>query len=268
VHSHFAWRFRPGTTERSSLEFRLTGQTPFMTPDERKMLNDLAEKFAKTPSPPKDPEAEEFIRTRIGNRPDALYLMTQAVLIQNLALEHAQEQIRELQQRSGAPVASGSFLGQGAPSAGGGYSQRSGQQYTAPPPPQYAPPSPSAPSPSTQPSFLRGAAQTAAGVAAGALAFEGIRSLFSHPDYGGAGLFGGGGGLMGGVPGGETVINNYYDNPADTGRDAYAADDRGDYQDAADDGGQYDDSAQNDDASYDTGDDGGGFDDSSGSDFV
>jgi uncharacterized protein len=243
-----------------------------MTPDERKMLNDLAEKFAKTPSPPKDSEAEDFIRTRIGNRQDALYLMTQTVLIQNLALEHAQAQIQELQQRSGAPaqVPSGSFLGQG--SAGAGYSQRGSQQYAAPPPPQYLPPSPSAPSPSTQPSFLRGAAQTAAGVAAGALAFEGIRSLFSHPDYGGAGLLGGGG-LMGGVPGGETVINNYYDNPADTGSGAYAADDRGDYQNAADDGGQYDDpglsdSGQYDDSNYDAGDDGGGFDDSSGSDFA
>jgi uncharacterized protein len=240
-----------------------------MTPDERNMLNDLADKFAKTPSPPKDPEAEEFIRTRIGNRPDALYLMTQTVLIQNLALQHAQEQIKELQQRSGAPaqVPSGSLLGQGAPSAGAGYSQRGGQQYAAPPPPQYAPPSPSAPSPSTQPSFLRGAAQTAAGVAAGALAFEGIRSLFSHPDYGGAGFFGGGGGLMG-TPVEETVVNNYYDNPADTGRDAYTADDRGDYQNAVDDSGQFDDSAQYDDASYDAGDGGGGFDDGSGSDFA
>ena len=71
---------------------------------------------------------------------------------------------------------------------------------------------------------------------------------------------------MGGAPVGETVINNYYDNPADAG--ASTADDRGDYQNAADDSGQYDDSAQYDDASYDTGDDGGGFDDSSGSDFA
>ena len=78
---------------------------------------------------------------------------------------------------------------------------------------------------------------------------------------------------MGGSPGGETVINNYYDNPADAGRDAYAAADRGDDQNAVDDSGQYDDSGssdsdQYDDASYDTGDDGGGFDDSSGSDFA
>ena len=55
-----------------------------MTPEERQMLTDLANKVAQTPAPPVDSEAENFIRTRIGSRPDALYLMTQTVLIQNL----------------------------------------------------------------------------------------------------------------------------------------------------------------------------------------
>src|SRR5579884_3759400 len=102
-----------------------------MTPDERKMLQDLADKIAQTPAPPKDPEAEEFIRTRIGSRPDALYLMTQTVLIQNMALQQAQQQIRELQQRSGSPQLStgGSFLGQGGPTpSSGAYSQPRPQQ--------------------------------------------------------------------------------------------------------------------------------------------
>src|SRR5438874_10582136 len=103
-----------------------------MTPDERNMLNELAEKFAKTPSPPKDPEAEEFIRKRIGSRPDALYLMTQTVLIQNLALQHAQEQIQQLQ-RGSQPVPTapgGSFLGQQTPprTSGPAYSTASGGQ--------------------------------------------------------------------------------------------------------------------------------------------
>ncbi len=220
-----------------------------MTPDERNMLTDLANKFAQTPAPPKDAEAEDFIRTRIGSRPDALYLMTQTVLIQNLALQHAQQQIQELQQRGGQPASvgsGGSFIGQNQvlprnPGYGSG-----GQQYSAPPPPQYAAPTAIAASPSGAPSFLAGAARTAAGVAAGALAFEGIQSLFSHPGYGGGGgLLGGlGGGGFGGGMGGvqdETIVNNYYDN------------------DSGDGGQQFDDSVQ--DASYDTGgDDGGGFD--------
>ncbi len=248
-----------------------------MTPDERNMLTDLANKFAQTPAPPKDAEAEEFIRTRIGNRPDALYLMTQTVLIQNLALQHAQEQLEELQQRSSQPVSSGgsgSFLGQQTPARAPGYTQ---PQYSPPPPQyaaQYSAPSPAAPSPSQAPGFLRGAAQTAAGVAAGALAFEGIRSLFSHPGYGGGGF--GGGGFMGGAPVEETVVNNYYDSPSDAGSGDYRDDRGGNVADTGnvDDSTQYDDQVQDDqaqldDASYDSsGDDGGGFDGGSDNDFA
>jgi uncharacterized protein len=245
-----------------------------MTPDEQKMLEDLADKFQNTPSPPKDPEAEEFIRKRIGSRPDALYLMTQTVLIQNLALQQAQQQLRELQQRSGQPAqvaSTGSFLGgQQAPprysrSGYSGQQQSASPPQYAPPPPQYAPmPSPG----SGAPSFLKGAAQTAAGVAAGALAFEGIQALFSHPGYGGGpGFFGGGGfgGGYGGAPVEETVVNNYYDD--DRGRDDYRADDQGNYDTQnVDDSGQYDNSANYDDSgNFDSGD-GGGFDDGGGGD--
>ncbi len=109
-----------------------------MTPDERTLLTDLADKIAQTPAPARDKEAEELIRTRIGSRPDALYLMTQTVLIQNLALQHAQQQIQELQQRSSAPaqVSGGSsFLGQQPPAPRNpGYSQPIGQPMPAAPP--------------------------------------------------------------------------------------------------------------------------------------
>jgi hypothetical protein len=241
-----------------------------MTPEERTMLEDLADKVQKTQVPPKDPEAEDFIRKSIGSRPDALYLMTQTVLIQNMALEHAQQQIRELQERASqaAPVSTGtSFLG-GAPGGGRNYSQYASQQQQSapPPPPQYNAPSPAPPSPTAGGSFLRGAAQTAAGVAAGALAFEGIRSLFSHPGFGGYGGFGGG---YIGAPMGETVIeNNYYDQPAGTSQTDFQDQNQGDYQDQGnvqdvDDSGQFDDGSNFDD-SGDLGD-GGGFDDGGGS---
>ena len=82
------------------------------------------------------------------------------------------------------------------------------QQYGQPagyPPPAYGVPA------GGGSSFLRSAATTAAGVAAGALAFEGIESLmhgFGHTaGFGGSGL-----GDFGGRPE-ETVINNYYDSP-------------------------------------------------------
>jgi uncharacterized protein len=243
-----------------------------MTPDERNMLADLANKIAQTPPPPKDPEAEDFIRTKIGSRPDALYLMTQTVVIQNIALQHAQQQIQELQRSAGTgQISSGpsSFLGQQQPPPRNtGYGQQSGG-YSAPPPPQYAAPSPAGPAPSVSsgggPSFLRGAAQTAAGVAAGALAFEGIQHLFSHPGFGGGGGFFGGGGIGGySGPMEETVVNNYYDNAPGGGNDYRGdnfGDNRDDYQ-AADDSTNVDDTNAGD--SYDDG--GSGFDDNSGGD--
>ncbi len=226
-----------------------------MTPEERRLLTDLATKVSQTPPPARDPEAEDFIRKNIGSRPDALYLMTQTVLIQNMAIEQAQQQIRELQQRAPQSAyqggSSGSFLGQ--------------TPQSAPQQPQYAPTQAYGPPPTAAPAgggFLRGAMETAAGVAAGALAFEGIRSLFSHPSYGlgGGGLGFGQSGLMGGGgPMEETVINNnYYDSPgeehrhgerlADTDDILSDSDDRGQIQDAS-----YDDTDNSDDSSdFDT----------------
>jgi hypothetical protein len=226
-----------------------------MTPDERNMLADLANKISQTPAPPRDPEAEDFIRKSIGTRPDALYLMTQTVLIQNMALQQSQHQIQELQQRLSQPAPTGysagggSFLGGSAPS---GYAQQQqyGQnpQYQAPPP-QYAP-QPVAPPPSGMSGFLRGAAQTAAGVAAGTLAVQGIESLFTHHSgFGGEGLFGGGGGIGGyGGGGGETIIeNNYYGDPQG-GHNERFADSGGN---SSLDIGPQDDDYQTQDDSYD-----------------
>ena len=63
---------------------------------------------------------------------------------------------------------------------------------------------------------------------------------------------------MGGAPTEETVVNNYYDNASDAGRDDYRDDRGNDFVDTnSNDAGQYDDSAQVDDTG-----DGGGFDDS------
>jgi hypothetical protein len=222
-----------------------------MTPEERQMLTELAEKIEKTPAPAHDPQADEFIRTNIGKRPDALYILTQTTLIQNLAIQHAQQEIQDLKQRLAQPAAvqpPSSFLGPGAPSRPSSVTPLWTSPSPAPPPsPQYAPPAPEAPS------FLRSAAQTAAGVAAGALAFEGIRSLFGG---GGIGGFGGphfgsssGDSFLAGAPSGETVINNYYDTPDGRDRDVS---DRSDPDDRSSDSNDAEASASNDaDTSYD-----------------
>ncbi len=187
-----------------------------MTPEERNMLTDLANKIAQTPAPPRDADAEELIRTRIGARPDALYIMTQTVLMQGLALQQTQRQIQDLQQRSGgpSPVSAGSFLGSSGQQSNS-YSQQPSyaqqQNYSQPPPLPYQQQGPV----SGGGGFLRGAAQTAAGVAAGALAFEGISSMFHGIEHGfGGGGYGGGNLFGGGDRPEETVINNYYDSPA------------------------------------------------------
>ncbi len=236
-----------------------------MTPDERNMISDLANKIAKTPAPPRDPEAEDFVRTHIGNRPDALYLMTQTVLIQNMAIQQAQRQISELQQRAGgssvSPVSGGSFLGGASTPTSSAPPQ---QQYAQPSysQPSYAQPSFAQPAASSgPPSFLRGAAQTAAGVAAGTLAVQGIESLFHGGGLGsGLGGFGGGfGGFGGGGRPEETVVNNYYDSPGGGGNlggnDLSLGDNRdnfADTSDLSDNSTDYSDTDLADDSSFDS----------------
>lgn len=216
-----------------------------MTPQERQLLESLAARIANTPPPQKDPEADQMIQERIGSRPDALYILAQTVLIQEMALNQANGRLHELQQAQQNPPQHTSFLGRlfGADPQ---YAQpQYAPQYSQP---QYAPPQYPPQYQQAQPSFLRSAATTATGVAAGALAFEGIESLM-HGFGGGGGNYGGnyGGGGYGG--GNETVVNNYYDEPR------------------ADDGGGDDNSpdvSTADDSGGDSGDS--SFDDSSGGD--
>ncbi len=102
---------------------------------------------------------------------------------------------------------------------------------------------------------MKGALGAAAGVAGGVLLADGIRGLF----HGGGGGIGSGLGIDSGLQhtglaGGETVVNNYYGDPSDAGK-----------QDAGYDAADDDDSAGAQDADYEP-DDGydsggdGGFD--------
>lgn len=204
-----------------------------MTPQEAQMLQDLVNKVESTQLTEKDPDAEALLEDGLARDPDALYKLAQTVLVQNLALNQARAQIDQLRQQpvpQQQPARATSFLG--------GLFHRD----QAPPPPQYQQPPYQSPQygqpqyqavpqyaapqyapqqqvvygqpPSAAGSFLRSAATTAAGVAAGALAFEGIESLIHGGEHGG---FMGGGyepGFGGGYPGGggETVVNNYYGN--------------------------------------------------------
>jgi hypothetical protein len=178
-----------------------------MTPQEAQMLQDLVRKVEGTQLTEKDPDAEALLNDGLSRDPDALYKLAQTVLIQNIALEQARGQMQRMQQQLAPPQPprATSFLG------GLILISRSmlrlrlrsirPRRPNYPPPPGYA----GGYGPSGG-GFLRSAATTAAGVAGGMLAFEGIESL----------IHGGMGGGFGGYGGGpqETVINNYYDDPA------------------------------------------------------
>lgn len=204
-----------------------------MTPQERDLITNLLGRLKAQAGQPKDSEAEALIRQGMAEQPDAPYLLVQTVLIQDMALNSAQGRIAELErqlaQGKPEPQQPASFLGgagRGSVPTAGPWS-RAAQPEPAPAAPRgawtqsggaapAAPPMAAAPmmgQPAMMPGagsgFLRQAATTAAGIAGGALLFQGIQSLFG-PHYGG--------GFMSGMPMqpgiSETVVNNYYDQPA------------------------------------------------------
>jgi len=211
-----------------------------VTPQEDQLLNALIDRLNQTPLQEKDPDAEALLNQRLAGNPDALYMLAQTVLVQNIALDQAKAQINQLQeqmqQQRPQPAHTTSFLGrllgerdeqpappqqQQAPAVG---YQQVPPQYIAQPP-QYGNPQfqPMPYAPAGQPSFLRGAFQTAAGVAAGALAFETIESMFHGFGHGGSGWGGPGLGGFGERPV-EVINNNYYEEP---GRGAEHGEHRG-----------------------------------------
>src|SRR6202035_2505163 len=91
-----------------------------MTDQERQLISGLGERVKNAPAPQIDREADDLILHTIGTRPDALYILTQTVLIQEIALSQAKAQIEELQRQpagySAAPQ-QGGFLPGGQPSS-------------------------------------------------------------------------------------------------------------------------------------------------------
>lgn len=192
-----------------------------MTAEEQQMLQGLLDRINSTQLADKDPEAEQLIQQTLGRNPDALYILAQTVLVQGYALDQAQKQIAGLRaqldqalQRATEPAHAVSFLGNLL-----GRHDEPLRAAPVPPPPPTAGygsgltyPSggyPIAGGPGQGGGFLRSAMQTATGVVAGELAFQGIESLmhgFGHAAGYGAEF--GGAGLGAGRP--EEVVNNYH----------------------------------------------------------
>jgi hypothetical protein len=242
-----------------------------MTPQEQQLIDGLVERIRNTPAAGKDDDADRYLHQSLDTVPDALYVLAQTVLVQQYGLENAksqlaqaQEQINDLQgqlDRAHAqqPQKSGSFLS---------HLLGTDNPPQQPPPYQpvntgYPPQQPYGAPVYTQPvysqpvgygmgggGFLRGALQTAAGVAAGEMMFQGMESLFHG--FGAGHEYGGGG---------EILNNNYY---GDEGREHHAEASTGSdsgFYNPSDDASRdnfADDNNSNDDAGYD---DSGSFDD-------
>jgi hypothetical protein len=140
-----------------------------MQAEERDLIGGLYERLRAYDAQPRDAEAELLIGDLVSRQPSAPYLLTQTVLVQEQALKTAQARISELEAR----MQGGGFLGS-APNLGPW-----GAKPT--PPAASATAALNAPPPGPQGGgFLRSALATAAGVAGGALLFEGIRNMFGQ----------------------------------------------------------------------------------------
>ena len=143
-----------------------------MQPQERELIVGLFDRLRPFDSQPRDPEAERLIADSVARQPSTPYLLTQTVLVQEQALKAAQERIAELEATSGAAQPPSGFLGS-APKIGPWGSAPAA-------PARSALQAAVAPQQAGGGGFLRSALATAAGVAGGALLFEGIRNMLGH----------------------------------------------------------------------------------------
>lgn len=175
-----------------------------MTPDERQMIEDLFDRLSAERPQSKDRQADALIRDLVRDIPDAAYMLVQTVLVYEHQLQVAAERIQNLEaeydDRASSNSAAGSFLsgrigsGSGAGQSGRPAAVRSSNEYrkeaTSVPSVGGAedravkgPATARAQGTGDPPragggGFFRSAMATAAGVAGGMLAADGLRSLF------------------------------------------------------------------------------------------
>lgn len=133
-----------------------------MTPQEQELIRKVAGELRAADRSWTDPDAVRLIQAEIATQPGFAYLLTQRVIVQELALQQAQQRIAELDGRTGR-----GFLG----GAAGGF-------------PQATPVAPPQSGGSAVGGFLRTAAAAAAGTVAANLIYDGISHYF-HAHGGG-----------------------------------------------------------------------------------
>jgi uncharacterized protein len=126
-------------------------------------------------APPRDADAEAFIKERVGQQPAAPYFMAQTIVMQEYALQQAQQRIETLErQAQERPTGYGGLFGN---LFGGG---RSGSRAMQPATPISQPPGGAVGGQLNRGGggFMAGAAQTAMGVAGGVLLGNAIGGMF------------------------------------------------------------------------------------------
>ena len=90
-----------------------------MTPEERQLIAGLFDRMRSYGAPDKDREAEALINQSVRANPDAPYMLVQSVLVQEQALQAANDRVLELEdqlrehgrRRASRASRSGGFLG-------------------------------------------------------------------------------------------------------------------------------------------------------------
>jgi len=171
-----------------------------MNADERQLIADLFERMRSYGAPDKDRDAEALINQLMRSTPDAAYMLVQSVLVQDQALQAANDRVQQLEEqlrsaRDGErprSSGSGSFLGGvwggrrgeetrssvpqvGARATPSAYDSRgdSRSPWAQSAPPQQAQAAPAA----SGGGFMRSALTTAAGVAGGMLLADSVRNM-------------------------------------------------------------------------------------------
>jgi uncharacterized protein len=152
-----------------------------MDRNDQQAIEDLFGKLADVErrAPPRDPEAERYIREQIARQPGAPYYMAQTIVVQEQALNAAQQRIEELEREAAGPSAgdglfSGILGGNRRTARPAGSVPSVGRAEPDMPRERYAPQREGM-------GFLAGAAQTAMGVAGGVLLGNMIADMF-RPD--------------------------------------------------------------------------------------
>jgi uncharacterized protein len=153
-----------------------------MDRNDQQAIEGLFEKLANVErqSPPRDAEAEAYIREQIARQPGAPYYMAQTIVVQEHALNAAQARIEELerqaasQRSSDGSLFSGIFGDSRQSSRATGSVPRVGRSPATAAEERYAKSYPQR----AGGGFLAGAAQTAMGVAGGVLLGNMIAGMF------------------------------------------------------------------------------------------